>query len=540
MSVITSTAQRTVAAPGERPSVFSANLLYLATMVLVLVLGSTVQARHFGWGLFFTELGLLLLPALLWFRAGHLSLDKIARLRWPGWAPILWSLLLGAGLWLLDSWLGAVTSALLGYNVLAPAGSYPTTAGQAILIFVAFALAAPIGEEILFRGYIQSAYERYGPRTAILLVGLLFALFHLSLLGLPPRLPIAFALGYVVWHSNSLLPGIALHLANNTLGALVLIAIGLRPGALDSLPVGTAPSAAVGLLLVLIALWAFRRSTAPPPRPTLSTASSSQGRLVRTWPLLLALFIWLGVAGLEVVMGRAPELLAFGQTLELPAAPDTPATWHYQLRNVAGETVGEGICELDPGTDTVSLDCTLQNEAFEIRQDNSYWSSDERTVTLDATWTAEGMALLAAETRIEGSSSELTAAAQRKDDEMLISVAGSHIGDGSTTVAPPVLLDMLWPWQLSALPFSSGLVREATLVYPSRWDPDLNASVLTVTDAAVVIHGVESVNTPAGHFMAWCVTVDGHTAWYEVEAPHTLVKYDDGFLLYFLMDRRYF
>lgn len=536
MSVITSTGQRPVAAPGGHPSVFSANVLYLATIVLVLVIGSTMQARHFGWGLFFTEIGLLLLPALLWFRAGHLSLRKIARLHWPGWAPILWSLLLGAGLWLLDTWLSTVMSALLGYNLLAPTGSYPTTAGQAILIFVAFALAAPIGEEILFRGYIQSAYERRGPRTAILLVGLLFALFHLSLLGLPPRLPIAFALGYVVWRSNSLLPGITLHLANNVLGALVLIGLGLHPQMLDTLPVGTTPSAAVGLLLALIALWAFRRSTPPPAQPTLSASSSSHGRLARTWPLLLALFIWLGVAGLEVVMGRAPELLALGQTLELTKAPESPATWQYQLRHVADETVGAGVCQLDPAAETVSLNCTLQNDAFEIRQANSYWSSDQRTVTLTGTWTAEEMALLATETRIEGSTSELTTMAERQDGEIFISVTGSYTGNGTTTVAPPVLLDMLWPWQLSALPFSSGLVREATLVYPSRWDPDLNASVLTVTDAAVVVHGVEPVNTPAGHFMAWRVTVDGNTAWYDVEAPHTLVKYDDGFLIYLLLE----
>lgn len=529
-------AAKQTTAVARRPSIFSANLLYLATMVLILLVGSTVQGRSFGWGLLVTELGLILLPALLWLRRGRFSWRETLRLRWPGWAPVVWSLLIGVGLWLLDSWLGAVMSVLLGYNMLPAAGTYPATVGQALLIFVAFSLAAPLGEEILFRGYMQSAYERRGPRTAILAVGLLFALYHLSLLGLPPRLPLAFALGYVVWRSNSLLPGIAMHLANNALASLTLVGIGLWPETFFTLPVGSIPAAAAGLLLALIALWAFRRSTAA-PAPSVSPAPiASRGRLARTWPLLLALVIWLGVAGLEVVMGRAPELLAFGQTLELTEAPTTAVTHRYQLQNVAGDAVGEGVCAYQPAGDTLALDCTLENEAFEIRRGNSYWSSDERTVTLEANWTAADMSLVTAELGIDGATSNLTAVATSTDGEVRVAVSGSNVGGSATTVAPPVLLDSFWPWRLSALPFAPGLVQKATLVYPSRWDPDLNANAIAVTETAVVVQGVEPVSTPAGIFQAWRVTVDGNSAWYTVAAPHTLVKYDDGFLTYLLAE----
>jgi hypothetical protein len=44
------------------------------------------------------------------------------------------------------------------------------------------------------------------------------------------------------------------------------------------------------------------------------------------------------------------------------------------------------------------------------------------------------------------------------------------------------------------------------------------------------------VTTPAGRFTAWRVSVGEETAWYDVAAPHALVKYDDGFLVY-LLDR---
>lgn len=535
-AIVRGTGETVEASTRGQPSIISANLLYLATMILVLLVGSTLQSRHFGWGLFLTEIGLLLLPALLWFRRSNLSLRETARLRWPGWVPVLLGLLLGVGLWFLDSWLGALASALLGYDVLPPAGSYPTTGGQAALVFVAFALAAPVAEEILFRGYMQPAYERLGPGRAIFLVGLLFALFHLSLVGLPPRLPIAFALGYVAWRSNSLFPAIALHLANNALGALFLIGIGLRLDNLAALPAGGLLLATVGVLLTASALWAFHRATRAALRPAPPAVTPARSRLTHTWPLLLALLIWLGIAGLEVVQGRAPQLLAFGQSLELTEASRQPANWHYQLQNVAEENVGEAVCAYQPSAATVTLECTLENEAFEIKQGNSYWSSDARTITLSATWNAEPMALLAAEIQDGGSNSKLVTTAERREGEILIAVSGTRSGTGTTVVSPPLLLDGVWPWQLSALPFGLGLVREANLVYPSRWDPTLNTSTIAVTTAAVVVHGVEPLSTPAGDFMAWRVTVDDNTAWYDVQAPHTLLKYDDGFLTYILTE----
>jgi membrane protease YdiL (CAAX protease family) len=64
-------------------------------------------------------------------------------------------------------------------------------------IFFAIAIAAPIVEELLFRGLLQNALAKYMPIWgAILLSSFLFALVHLQLYAIPAlmSLSIAFAI----------------------------------------------------------------------------------------------------------------------------------------------------------------------------------------------------------------------------------------------------------------------------------------------------------------------------------------------------------
>ena len=81
---------------------------------------------------------------------------------------------------------------------------------------------APLCEEVLARGVIQRAYESFGPRRAILYVGGLFVIFHLSLLQGLGIIPLALALGYVYWRSQSLVASILAHFGANAMAALVL------------------------------------------------------------------------------------------------------------------------------------------------------------------------------------------------------------------------------------------------------------------------------------------------------------------------------
>jgi len=91
---------------------------------------------------------------------------------------------------------------------------------QGIVIVVAIILMASIFEEILFRGVLQSALEnKMDAPHAIFVTALIFSFFHMPqwmiqiiLLGL--------LLSYMAWRSGSIIPGIIVHLINNSLAVL--------------------------------------------------------------------------------------------------------------------------------------------------------------------------------------------------------------------------------------------------------------------------------------------------------------------------------
>lgn len=81
-------------------------------------------------------------------------------------------------------------------------------------MFLYSALAAPIAEEIFFRGFVLRSLQPFGKRFAILGSALLFGLFHGNLLQTPYAFLIGLVLGYVTVE-YSMFWAVALHLFNN-------------------------------------------------------------------------------------------------------------------------------------------------------------------------------------------------------------------------------------------------------------------------------------------------------------------------------------
>jgi membrane protease YdiL (CAAX protease family) len=86
---------------------------------------------------------------------------------------------------------------------------------------VIFALLPGLGEELFFRGFVQSRLSRrWGSTWAVLFAALLFGIAH----GDPVHSPLAFVmgltLGAVVEWTGSLWPAIAAHVVNNALSVL--------------------------------------------------------------------------------------------------------------------------------------------------------------------------------------------------------------------------------------------------------------------------------------------------------------------------------
>jgi uncharacterized protein len=142
------------------------------------------------------------------------------------WPALGWSVALFFGILLAEGLLNALLAGGEGGGGSgrhAP-GAFATPV--AILLVAAVAMAAPIVEEIAFRGYLFPALAgRLGPWLGALVTALLFGAAHV--LALPPAfLPGIAVFGFgaclLRWFTGSLLPGIAIHAFNN---AIVLAAL---------------------------------------------------------------------------------------------------------------------------------------------------------------------------------------------------------------------------------------------------------------------------------------------------------------------------
>jgi membrane protease YdiL (CAAX protease family) len=287
-------------------SITAANGLYLLAMILVASLGAWLRSLSFSWGLLATEIFCILLPALLFLRlkGGPGALRSLRALNPVGWKLTLVGLMLGLGAWLVGSFIDALMAALVPSVASAASAAVaarslaalPTTPWGALLLFIAMAVAAPLCEEVLFRGGIQPAYERYGAAAGAVIASLLFAFFHLSLVGLAGLLPAAFILGYTYYRTRSLGAAVAVHFANNALAAGVIILAGLFPEQSERvLRLPSFTSAGFGVVLLLAGLILLSRLT---PRPKVRPEKPRAG-LVAWLLLALALGLFAGVVGLS-------------------------------------------------------------------------------------------------------------------------------------------------------------------------------------------------------------------------------------------------
>lgn len=100
--------------------------------------------------------------------------------------------------------------------------------GLAIALFVVTAaIAAPIFEEILFRGFLMASLTRYLPAWgAIVVSSLIFALAHLSLSEVLPLTALGIMLGLVYMRTRNLLTSMLLHSLWNSGTLLSLVILG--------------------------------------------------------------------------------------------------------------------------------------------------------------------------------------------------------------------------------------------------------------------------------------------------------------------------
>jgi uncharacterized protein len=96
-----------------------------------------------------------------------------------------------------------------------------------IVVIAVGAVLTAIGEEVLFRGVLATALDRYGPWIAVLVSSAVFAVAH----GFNYILPVAFVVGVVavllLRKTGSVWPGVIVHATNNAYSIAVPAILGV-------------------------------------------------------------------------------------------------------------------------------------------------------------------------------------------------------------------------------------------------------------------------------------------------------------------------
>ena len=93
--------------------------------------------------------------------------------------------------------------------------------GKLIPSFIAFALLAPLVEELIFRGLLYGWIEsRWGSIVALVVSSLTFAGAHYEPAHIVLVLPLGFLFGWLRRRTNSLLPSLVSHVVNNGFAVL--------------------------------------------------------------------------------------------------------------------------------------------------------------------------------------------------------------------------------------------------------------------------------------------------------------------------------
>ena len=93
------------------------------------------------------------------------------------------------------------------------------TVGDLAFNLLVLAIVPAIGEELLFRGYLQQTFTKWlgKPHVAIIITAFLFSAIHMQFQGFLPRFVLGLVLGYFFYWSSSLWLPIVAHFINNAM-----------------------------------------------------------------------------------------------------------------------------------------------------------------------------------------------------------------------------------------------------------------------------------------------------------------------------------
>ncbi len=357
----------------------------------------------------------------------------------------------------------------------------------------------------------------------------MFAFYHFRLQGLPSLLVIALLLGYTYWRTRSLTITIVLHAANNFMAAILLIRDGLFPT--FELPFPNLPASAFGIMMLIVGLVLLQRLIPQPingekiEKPHYNFVNWNV-----IWPLLFAFILFIAFVFQEIVSANQPVALPL-QSKKLPVS----ALWTYEIQHKGAEPIGSAECQWHESEETINLSCQQKFEGFEYQTGSSYYSSSAGESTLDVAWMTNTLDLFSLDKQNIYQESFNSWRIEDLDGNLMLLIQSESIAENNHITTPQTLVEDEWAWRLMGLPFSNGQTYLVDYLTPLTWRNETNDNGPLLQELRLVVTGPEQISVPAGDFQTWKISLgNGQTAWYSVENPYILVRFDGTMFNYLL------
>jgi len=211
--------------PPKYPSLSNVGWVLLLSGIPYFAVGFLFQSTLAKWPLLLGELTLLL-PAYIFLRRKGYDVRRVFRLNPVSKRIIALSFAIGLAVTVLALELDRIVGHLLPFpehlerllQETLIAKSWPDW----IMIVLAAVVFAGAFEEMLFRGFVQSAFEqRHQPLFAIFSTAILFSFVHLAPWWFLQLIFVAMFLGVLAWRSESIIPSAIVHAQNNGISILL-------------------------------------------------------------------------------------------------------------------------------------------------------------------------------------------------------------------------------------------------------------------------------------------------------------------------------
>ncbi|SHF33346.1 hypothetical protein SAMN02746089_01719 [Caldanaerobius fijiensis DSM 17918] len=284
----------------ESVKIKTANYFYLLILVLLSTAGGYVQLKNIFSGLIITEFGFILLPILVYLFAKRYDVKSILKIRRIKISYILFAVIIALVGWVVSEAISVIWLFLAGRWIVVPPNPIPAPENTRIFIeeIITVAFSAAVCEELFFRGFFMTAYERAGSRRAIVMSGIFFALLHMNPASIPAIAFLGILFAYSVYRTGSVFMSMIIHFVYNFMSVSIMKLAGGIEQQATSIPLESAIAWLVlGVMAFLVLVKLLKKLdavTKPEYKPAVGGTADFLRCSIGHWPIVLSIILIFG------------------------------------------------------------------------------------------------------------------------------------------------------------------------------------------------------------------------------------------------------